>query len=850
MLSSTSVAKPSYRLPSESQRKQSLHRRMTIVHGFFLLCGLIIVARLLELQVIRGNEYHEVAQAQHYGGVVLPAKRGEVFSRDSKTNGTSILATNTTLDLVYVDPLIIDDPILIAETLSDILVTQEIHEACSNGSVDCPRELKAYYSVSFDPLERVQKVLTGVLLEPQRLRILDVEDVQEDLPDITEVRRRFARNIEDRISEKRVTFVPLVYSATKVQMDAIEDFAIPGIEVSRDQRLIYADPEHIAQLKLSSVARTISQTVQMDTDVLKRILRSRPLRYVPIMRRLQPETSSTIREVQLQSIRETRERRKNAPSYEAAQNIQDPLRSIALIPEHWRFYPDGTVASHVVGFLNTNREAQYGIERTFDPQLRGQEGLISTLSDPAGGQILTSEQTIIDPKDGDTIILTIDRFVQKQVESIMQEALEEYDAESAQAIVMEPFSGRIVALVNVPLFDCNNYGLVYEKEPIFIDERDQTEIVVEIMHPKTNAFILKAYIGDVFTPEGRENLSEEKQQQLLELEELYAIKDVVRYYHYIGENQREEIFPTDDPLIWLRYTNGIGVGAYLDRSIQTIYEPGSVLKPVTMSIALDQGEVTPTDMYDDSGPVEVDEYIIKNALNHYYGDVTMTNCLEYSINTCMTSVSTKLGRKLFEKMLRRFGFGRVTGIELEDEQPGEIMPWRQWSNALLATAAYGQGISATSLQVVTAFSALANGGKLMKPLIIDSIVHSDGVTEKRQPRVVDQVITPETSATITAMLTSAVRNGFAKTARVPGHRIAGKTGTSQIAGPGGKYETGTGASITSFAGYAPIDHPKFVILVKIDRPHNVEYGSESAAPVFKDIATFLFKYYGLPPDEE
>ena len=839
---------PHYSHPSETQRKRSLSQRMLAIHIFLFICVLIIVARLAELQIIKGREYREVAQSQHFGGVVLPAKRGEILSRSSKTGETSILATNTTLNMVYVDPLITDNPTHVSETLSDVLITEHIHKVCLEASNDCPRALVDYYSAVFDPISRIKTSFTGALLEPNRLRIAGGS--AEDLPDITEIRRRFSRDTERRIEGKRVTYVPLVYGATKIQMQAIEEIGIPGIEVIRDQKLIYANPEEVPQLKASKIAKLLSNAVQMDTERLKRSLRSRPLRYVAIMRRLSPEVSSAIKETKLNSIKATRERKKNASSYEAAQQILDPLRSIALIPEHWRMYPDGSIASHVVGFLNINQEAQYGIERTFNPQLRGQEGLISAMSDPSGGQILTSQQTIVDPEDGDTIILTIDRTIQKFAEEALRNGVEKYGAESGQAIIMEPFTGRILTMANAPLFDSNVYGNVYRREPVYLDERKQKEIVVEIIHPETNAFILKAYIGDVFTEQGRESISEEKQYKLKILEEMYDLKDVTRFYMYVGENQRVEIFPTDNSDIWLKYENNIGVGSYLNRNIQSIYEPGSVLKAMTMSIALDQGEITPTDMYNDDGPLKIDEYTIRNALNTYYGEVNMTNCLEFSINTCMTSVSDKLGRKLFQKMLDRFGFGKVTGIALEDEQPGEVLPWKEWSSALLATAAYGQGISATPLQVTTAFSAIANGGKLMKPIIIDGIKHSDGSINKVNPRVIDRVITQEASATITAMLTSAVSNGFAKPAKVSGYRIAGKTGTSQIAGPGGKYETGTGSTITSFAGYAPIDHPKFVIFVKFDRPHKVDYGSESAAPVFKEIAAFLFKYYGIPPDEE
>jgi len=292
------------------------------------------------------------------------------------------------------------------------------------------------------------------------------------------------------------------------------------------------------------------------------------------------------------------------------------------------------------------------------------------------------------------------------------------------------------------------------------------------------------------------------------------------------------------------------VGSYVNRTVQELYEPGSVMKPVTMSIALDQGEVTPLDIYNDTGAVKVDVYTIKNALNKYYGRVTMVDCMDFSINTCMTSVSLKLGRKLFHAVLSQFGFGRVTGIELDSELPGDLKPWREWSEALVMTMAYGQGITVTPLQMVTAFSALANGGKLMKPTIIDEIRHEDGKVEKKQPVILEQVLKPETSQTITSILSHGTQVGFAKAGKVPGYRIAGKTGTSQIAGPGGKYETGTGSTIATYAGYAPIEKPKFVILVKLDRPQKDDFGSLSAAPLFKDIARFLFGYYGIPPDEQ
>jgi len=365
--------------------------------------------------------------------------------------------------------------------------------------------------------------------------------------------------------------------------------------------------------------------------------------------------------------------------------------------------------------------------------------------------------------------------------------------------------------------------------------------------------MLKDYTNHIFSPEERASLTAETQKILSDLELKFDLHSLARYYTYVGENNRHEIFPTDIPGVWLKYKNSNGVGAYLNRTNQEINEPGAVMKPVTIAIALDQGEVSPNDEYLDKDPVKIDEtHDIYNNDKKFYGRVNMTNCIEFSINTCMTMISEKLGRKLFQRMIDRFGFGRVTNIELEDELSGEVLPWRKWPYALLLTASFGQGISSTPLQMITAFSALGNGGKLMQPSIIDSVVHPDGTVEKREPKMVDQVITESTSETITAMLVSSGDHGFAKAAKPKGYKIAGKTGTSQIAGPGGRYEAGTGATIATFAGYAPPSQPKFTVLVKLDRPRSnyIVHGATSAAPIFKDIATFLFKYYGIPPDEQ
>ncbi|MDD5054811.1 MAG: penicillin-binding protein 2 [Candidatus Peribacteraceae bacterium] len=846
------------RSTSDTQRRRSLEQRIHVLQGILIFVCLIIIGRLIELQVVKGAEYHRRAQEQQYGGVVLSAKRGEVLSRNSKTEETSILATSTTLDLLYIDPVVIStDHAEVADALANILVTTRFDALCRQGNPACPTELLPYYRDAFDPLRKPVIFLsggTGALVPDMQGSgaVVLSQPSPVSIPDIGEIRRLFARYVEKRIKEQTVTFVPLLYGANKKQVADTAALAIGGIEVDADQSLIYADPDAVDQDELSEIARMLSPIIRLDPGIIQSRLVRRKLRYVPVMSRLTPDLSQAVnklKEVQDTIAREQTAKLRTASKRGTVIAVEDPYRAIALIPQHWRVYPDTRIASHIIGFINAQGDPQYGIERSYDSVLRGQEGLISSVSDPFGGQIVSSNQKFIDPRDGSTVVLTIDRFVQSRVEELLAAMVKQVDAESGQVIILDPATGKIIAMANAPLFDNNTYASVYEKEPMYIDPEREKQLVVEIWNPEHNTRVLKDYLTNLL-PAGRQLMSDELKADLTALEQLYDLRSISRYFLYMGENNRREIFPTDRKGIWLKYKNNIGVGSYVNRTVQEVYEPGSVMKPITMAIAIDQGEVTPTDVYFDTGALKVDNFPIRNALGTYYGKVTMVDCIDFSINTCMTSVSRKLGRQLFQAGLTQFGFGRITGIELDNELPGNLKPVREWSSALLMTMAFGQGITTTPLQMVTAFGAIANGGKLMRPTIIDEIRHPDGTVDRKQPVVVSQLLKPETTATMTAMLTHSAQFGFAKAGKVKGHRIAGKTGTSQIAGPGGKYETGTGSTIATYAGYAPVDHPKFVILVKLDRPKKDDFGSKSAAPLFKDIAAFLFDYYNIPPDEK
>jgi len=288
------------------------------------------------------------------------------------------------------------------------------------------------------------------------------------------------------------------------------------------------------------------------------------------------------------------------------------------------------------------------------------------------------------------------------------------------------------------------------------------------------------------------------------------------------------------------------IAIYNNSAIFEPYEPGSVIKGIAMAAALDVGGVTPATTYEDTGTVEIAGYTIHNSDGEAHGIKNMTQVLEESLNTGAIYAAQTVGTEMFYNYMLRFGFGQPTGIQLDTEKIGDIANISYKKEIFMATASFGQGFTATPLQVLNAFAAIANKGKLMKPYIIDEVRHPDGKVEKTQPQFLRQIILEKTANTLGAMLASVVKYGHADKAAVEGYYIAGKTGTAQAVDPGtGRYS----ADITNhtFVGFAPVDNPAFVMLIKLDRPRNVEWAASSAAPLFGEIAQFLLNYLEIPP---
>ncbi len=284
---------------------------------------------------------------------------------------------------------------------------------------------------------------------------------------------------------------------------------------------------------------------------------------------------------------------------------------------------------------------------------------------------------------------------------------------------------------------------------------------------------------------------------------------------------------------------------YKNPFISDTYEPGSTFKPIVMSSALDAKLVTPqTECNICGGPVPVGGYLIHTWDDKYFKNTTMTEVIQHSDNTGMVFVAQKLGVNRMIDYLNKFGIGSLTGIDLQGEVAAPLKPANLWYPVDLATTGFGQGISVTPIELLTAIAAIANNGTLMEPHVVSAIENPDGSIVKIPPKAVDQPISPEAAKVMTEIMVNAVNKGESAWTRLPGYRIAGKTGTASIPLNGHYDPTKT---IASFVGFAPADNPKFVMLVILNKPTASIYGALTAAPVFFEIAKDLLAYYGIPP---
>lgn len=311
---------------------------------------------------------------------------------------------------------------------------------------------------------------------------------------------------------------------------------------------------------------------------------------------------------------------------------------------------------------------------------------------------------------------------------------------------------------------------------------------------------------------------------------------------YTGEILGMASRPTFDPNTYYKY----GGENFRNRAIGFTYEPGSVFKPIVGCMGLTEGVITPNTPFQDLGSIKIADRTIHNWDSQGLGTVPFSTVIKFSINTGMVQLGMKLGAERMTSYAKKFGFGEPTGIDLPGEEGGIVHKPEKMYEPDIATMAIGQGFSATPLQVLRAICAIANGGELLQPYIVQKIVAADGsIIKEGKKHVVRNVITPEVARQMREMMEKVVSEGGGKTAAIKGYRIAGKTGTAEKTAEGGGYAPGE--YMASFVGFVPADKPRYAMLVMLDTPQGVFYGSQVSAPIFRDTLQQILVAKGIQP---
>ena len=428
-----------------------------------------------------------------------------------------------------------------------------------------------------------------------------------------------------------------------------------------------------------------------------------------------------------------------------------------------RYYPYSSLAAQALGFVNAEGGA-YGIEAAYNDVLEGTAGRVVTTKTGAGTQMYNSYSEFIDAIDGYDLTLTIDATIQSYVEKTLEEGIRDYDVQNgAFGIAMDPNTGAILAIASSPDFDPNNYSTVIN------------ELLLEGMDEDTQA------IYQQLKKDNKENLTD---AELMEKAQTQA------YYNAVNAQWRS-------------------------KALDSRYEPGSTFKAVVLAAALEEGLVTESDTFTCTGSVRVPGYskpinCSKTAPGH--GVQTLAEAVQHSCNPAFIQIGQRLGVETFYKYFEAFGMTENTGIDLPGEASLQGANWGEnMTNVDLAVASFGQRFEVTPLQMITAFSAVINGGKLVQPYVVQSVSTKDGtVIQNTEPTIVRQVVSQETSQRATAILESVVSEGTGNNAYVAGYRIGGKTGSSET--------QEEGRTIVSFMGFAPADDPQVIVLLAFDKP--------------------------------
>ena len=492
---------------------------------------------------------------------------------------------------------------------------------------------------------------------------------------------------------------------------------------------------------------------------------------------------------------------------------ENEITGVYLETDLQRYYPNSSLAAQAIGFVSSDNTGSEGLEAYYNDELSGTAGKVVTSKGNYGSEMLYTYEKYYDASDGSSLITTIDSTVQAYVEKNLQNAIDKYDIKNgAFCIVMDVNTGEIKAMATLGSYDPNNYLEIYD---------DTTALLLE----------------------------NERAAAL-------ALPEASAAYEAAIETYKQDVAAAR-------------MAQWRNRCVSDGYEPGSTFKLITLASALDSGAVTLNDSFYCSGQEKFTGR--KQILNCWksagHGAQTTAQALGNSCNIAFGHIGLRMGGDTFYDYLKSFGVMEKTGVDLPGEASGLFYERKylndpaNYGRSYLITSSFGQSFRITPMQLVRAVAAIVNGGYVLEPYIVSEVVDADGNTvEKNEKTVLRQVISQQTSETMRTLMEQVVTEGTASAARTPGYRVGGKTGTSEKLDEYDENGQQVKDKIVSFVGVAPIDDPKYVVLVALDTPayseNSEKYtvhgmyisGGLMAAPTVRDIFLDILPYLGVEPD--
>ncbi len=492
---------------------------------------------------------------------------------------------------------------------------------------------------------------------------------------------------------------------------------------------------------------------------------------------------------------------------------ENSITGVYLETDLKRYYPNSSLAAQALGFVSSDNNGSEGLEAYYNEELSGTAGKVVTSKGNYGSEMLYTYEKYYDASDGSSLITTIDSTVQAYVEKNLQNAIDKYDIKNgAFCIVMDVNTGEIKAMATLGSYDPNNYLEIYD---------DTTALLLE----------------------------NERAAAL-------ALPEASAAYEAAIETYKQDVAAAR-------------MAQWRNRCVSDGYEPGSTFKLITLASALDSGAVTLNDSFYCGGQEKFTgrEQILNCWKSAGHGAQTTAQALGNSCNIAFGHIGLRMGGDTFYDYLKSFGVMEKTGVDLPGEASGLFYERKylndpaNYGTSYLITSSFGQSFRITPMQLVRAVAAIVNGGYVLEPYIVSEVVDADGNTvEKNEKPVLRQVISQQTSETMRTLMEQVVTEGTASAARTPGYRVGGKTGTSEKLDEYDENGQQVKDKIVSFVGVAPIDDPKYVVLVALDTPayseNSEKYtvhgmyisGGLMAAPTVRDIFLDILPYLGVEPD--